>query len=52
MNSKNKGNRFERKIGAWFTKLPGFLQNGPGTNLKGIERGVELGIQTRTPLPI
>lgn len=45
MNSKNKGNRFERKIGAWFT-------NGPGTNLKEIEQGVELGIQTRTPLPI
>lgn len=45
INSKNKGSRFERKIA-------GFLRNGPGTNLKGIEQGVELGIQTRTPLPI
>ena len=24
MNSKNKGNRFERKIGAWFTQWTGF----------------------------
>ena len=24
MNSKNKGNKFERKIGAWFTKWTGF----------------------------
>lgn len=24
MNSKKKGNKFERKIGAWFTKWTGF----------------------------
>lgn len=43
MNSKNKGNRFERKIA-------GFLQNGPGTNLRGTVQGQGLGILTRTPL--
>lgn len=45
MNSKNKGNRFERKIA-------GFLLSGPGSNLKGIGQVQELGILIRMPLLI
>lgn len=40
MNSKNKGNRFERKIA-------GFLRNGPGLSLKEIGQARELGIRIR-----
>lgn len=40
MNSKKKGNKFERKIA-------GFLQSGPGLSLKEIGQAQELGIRIR-----